>query len=555
MKQAFILPAVLLLGFSLRVAGIGFGLPHVYHQDEAIVVNHAMAIGADGWNTKTYLPPQFASYLLFLFYGLYFVAGRIFGLFSGTTDFALQFLKDPTAFYLIGRFVLGAVFGTATIALLYRIGERFFSKQTAFWAALFLSVSLLHTAHSHYVYMDVAVTFAVTLLFFYLFRYLEAPTMKTALAAGAVFGWAVSVKYTAVYFFPAMMLAFFLAPKTDGRSSALRLLGAGLLSIAVYALVSPYSFLDWNNFIAQVRGQSAARGQQDVLHHLNYSLLNGTSAVFLFTALAGAVLPQGLDRRKTAVLLAGAFIYYAVNTAFSQPFARYMMPVLPILCLFASQSVVFWSKRRPWASSALGALIAANLLIPTLQFTVLLNTDDTRTQALRWMEAHVPEKSTVVLDSVFFGPRLTQTPEQIAEKRSYLSEADRGGSREKRIELTLKTVQGKKTYNVYYALAPEQSAEKAFLFARPLVAPEAGALQKIGAEYVVLNYSDPSEGMQAWKSASGGLELAASFNPYKRTPLKMPGGLESLTGPPDSQRELFERKSLGPYLEIYRVKK
>ena len=116
----YLLPSIIALALLLRVWGLGFGLPYVYHQDEAIVVNHALAIGAEGWNTRTYLPPQFSSYALFIVYALFFLAGRVSGLFHNATDFAVMFLKDPTVFYLIGRFFLGAAFGTATIFILHR---------------------------------------------------------------------------------------------------------------------------------------------------------------------------------------------------------------------------------------------------------------------------------------------------------------------------------------------------------------------------------------------------------------------------------------------------
>ncbi len=554
MRQAFVLPAILVLAFGLRIAGLSFGLPYVYHQDEAIVVNHAMAVGAEGWNTKTYLPPQFASYFLFIFYGAYFALGRVFGLFSGTEAFALHFLKDPTPFYFIGRFVLGVVFGTATVALLFRLGTRFFSRSTGGWASMFLAVCFMHVAHSHYVYMDAAVTFAVLLLFYFLFRGMEEPGWKNALRAGAAFGWAVSVKYTAVYFFYVMAAPIFIAPRKKGTTAAVRLLGAGLLSVAVYAAVSPYSFLDWHNFIAQVRSQSAARGQQELLHHLLYSLNNGTSPLFLMTALLGSVVcGRHWGRPKTAVIFLGVFVYYAVNTAFSQPFARYMMPLLPFLCLFAAEGISFWKQKG--VGAALGAVLALNLVSPTLYFDRLLATRDTRTEALAWFEAHVPEKSVVVLDNVFFGPRLTQTREQIEEKYGYLGASGRGSAREKRLDLTMKTLEGKKTYKVYYAQAPEQDPSAAFLFGRPLVKPDAENLRAIGAEYVVLNYADPSPELRAWKASDNGFELAASFNPYHRPTTVSHGELEGLTGPPDSRRDLFSRKTLGPYLEIYKVKR
>lgn len=559
MRPAFILPAILILSFSLRVAGLGFGLPHTYHQDEPIIVNHAMAIGVEGWNTKTYLPPQFASYFLFLFYGLYFIAGHGLGLFANKTDFAIQFLSDPTPFYLIGRFVLGVIFGTANIVILYRLGEKFFSRQTAVFASIFLSVSMLHVAHSHYVYMDIAVTFAVTLLFLRIYQWMKMPTFWNILSVGAVFGWAVSVKYTAIYFFPVMILAFFLAPQKKNQfwHASAQFLGACVLSLTVYAVISPFSFLDWSNFISQVREQSAARGQQGLWHHLSYSLLNGTGWLFLSLSLMGVVACWKNESRKASVLILGVVGYYVVNVGFSQPFSRYMMPVLPLLCLLASEGIGSLARamRKPALAMILGLLVTIELLIPTLFFDRLLNTIDTRTECSRWIESKIPERSVIVLDNIFFGPRLSQTREQIIEKYNYLDADQRGGAQKKRLDLVLENLNSKKTYTVYYCLSREQKAEKAFLFGRPLVRPDKEELKRIGAEYVVLNYADPAVDLHFWKEAmKSRLFLVASFSPYKDPQVRDLGEFEDLTGPPDSRRDLFGRKTQGPYLEVYRIR-
>ncbi|HTL70803.1 MAG TPA: phospholipid carrier-dependent glycosyltransferase, partial [Candidatus Eisenbacteria bacterium] len=88
MRSRTAFAVILAAALALRLWGLGFGLPYAYHQDEPIVVNHALAIGATGWDTGRYMPPQFASYLLFLLYGAFFALGKFTGLFKDSTDFA-----------------------------------------------------------------------------------------------------------------------------------------------------------------------------------------------------------------------------------------------------------------------------------------------------------------------------------------------------------------------------------------------------------------------------------------------------------------------------------
>ena len=69
---------IILLGAVLRLWGISFGLPYQFHQDEPIIVNHALAYGTGDFNPHFFIIPPLTSYILFFFYGIYFFAGRAF---------------------------------------------------------------------------------------------------------------------------------------------------------------------------------------------------------------------------------------------------------------------------------------------------------------------------------------------------------------------------------------------------------------------------------------------------------------------------------------------
>jgi len=104
-------PLILSLAFVLRLAGIHYGLPFLYHQDEPILVNHALSVGAGGWNTHFFVLPPFLIYFLFAIYGVYYVLGTVMGLFGSALDLVYAFAADPTPFYLAGRFFTGVLFG------------------------------------------------------------------------------------------------------------------------------------------------------------------------------------------------------------------------------------------------------------------------------------------------------------------------------------------------------------------------------------------------------------------------------------------------------------
>ena len=119
----------------------------------------------------------------------------------------------------------------------------------------------------------------------------------------------------------------------------------------------------------------------------------------------------------------------------------------------------------------------------------------------------------------------------------------------------LQSLEGQKTYNVYQLASAEQRAGSSFLFSRPFVDVNWSELKKSGAKYVVVNYADPNPKTHEFiLSISDRLELAQSFTPYWKDSKKISVDRHDSTAAPHLAQEIFSRKSLGPYLEVYRVK-
>ena len=161
--DGWILFAILAAAFFLRIWSVDFGLPYLYHADEPIVVNHALAYGAGDLNPHFFKIPPLISYLLFGCYGFYFAIGRAAGLFASTRDLEQFFYADPSSFYLIARGVFGVLLGTASVYLLYRLVKRFWDPRAALWASFFLAVNFLHVRDSHYIYADIPLVFVLLL--------------------------------------------------------------------------------------------------------------------------------------------------------------------------------------------------------------------------------------------------------------------------------------------------------------------------------------------------------------------------------------------------------
>jgi hypothetical protein len=87
-------------------------------------------------------------------------------------------------------------------------------------------------------------------------------------------------------------------------------------------------------------------------------------------------------------------------------FGRWLMPVLPLLCLLAALAAVrvadLVGRRRPGlgpaALAVLAAVLGAQSLVHSAHNTRLLTREDTRNQARAWLQRTVPEGGKIVVE-------------------------------------------------------------------------------------------------------------------------------------------------------------
>lgn len=555
---------VILAAFLIRVVGIQFGLPSVYHQDEPIIVHHAMAVGAGGWNTHFFVLPPFIIYSTFVLYGIYFGIGKLAGVFSDPAAFAIHFLRDPSFFYLIARIYAGVLFGTLTVWLTHAAGRRLFSARTGLLAALFLAVVFIHVKHSHYVYVDIPLTFAVAALLYNLFLIARHPAVRNYLVGGALLGWAFSIKYTAAFFLPACLVCHCLVFKKGvlGWESLKRILAAFLFGFVVYLVIAPFTLLSLRECLAQIHAQAGAENPVPFWHHFKYSILEGAGVPFVLLSLFGAIVLWKRSPKEAAIVTTFILVYYGVNTVFSQPFARYMLPLIPALALLAAVGWFWYSEKMsafPVLNRVILVFIVAGMLLPSLYLDVLLLKEDTRTQAARWIQENVPPGSVIVMDNRFFGPRLEQTRDLVEAKYAFLGETEADVARRKRLDLVLQAQGQEKAYRTYALLAPPETDERVFLFDRPYVKIDWAELRKIRAEYVIINHSRILHWHKYIKefleTNAEKLVLQKVFSPYREPAKKVTEDPVASTAAPHRVSELFSRTRLGPYLEVYKVKR
>jgi hypothetical protein len=427
-----LLVAVLVLALALRLKGVGWGLPFSFvNADESVVVPKAFAVARGGLNPQFFYYPSFFFYLL----GAVFVlASPVLWAVQHTNPFAMgSYVVDPGPYFLLGRLVSVAA-GTASVYLLYRIGREAFGLPAGLVAALFLAVAPLHVAYSHMAVTDVTATTLSLLAFLLLLQAARGAGRRRLIAGAVAAGLATSTKYNlGALVLPATVAAVYACRGEVGRRVAAggraALLWPRLLLVRVYAPLlvaflvgSPFVLLDPGHFLGDFLRQNRImdRGWLGFEHvgngpwyNLHVNLGGSFGVVLVVLAVAGLV--WALWRHTVAdVLLAPyALAYFAYISTWRELADRYLLPIIPLLLLFAVRGCLDVADLRPavrrFAAPAVGLLLAVALVAPvagSIAFDRQLSGTDVRLRAKAWVEANVPAGSVIATEN--YGPPLVR---------------------------------------------------------------------------------------------------------------------------------------------------
>lgn len=413
------LAAVLAGGLALRLWGLGQGLPFAYNADEADhFVPRAVRMFKDGTLNPHYFenPPGF-TYLLHWLYAVAYGSGG-----AVVRTFALH----PGDLYTLGR-VAAAVLGTLALWLLYLAGERLLGRAVGLLAAAIEACAFLPVFYAHLAVNDVPTLAPLTLSLLGAAGVLRSGRRRWHLLAGLGLGLAIGTKYTAgialLPYLAAVAARFLRGRDGAGREALLGLALAGAVTVAAFLLSNPYSLLDYSAFHSSLVHQSTrsaeAQGKLGAprdggLVYYAWTLTWGFGWVPTIAALGGAVAIWRRERALGWVLVPAPVLFLLFMGVQGRYFGRWLLPVFPLLCLlsafFALQCVSWASARssrlassRPARGLLTAALVAALLaqgLVHSVHAGLVLSRTDTRTITRRWLTAHVPAGTGIVLEPV-----------------------------------------------------------------------------------------------------------------------------------------------------------
>lgn len=416
-----LLALILLLAFWLRVRGIGFGLPNLYHPDEDAVLMPAINILKTG--NFDPLRMEYGTlhiYLLTVVSAIVFILSARNGQIQDTSQLTIfERGTYPSVYQFPEYFIAGrltsVLMGTGIVLLTYMLARRLGTQRQGLIAATIAAILPALVTHSHYVTTDIPVTFWIMLGLYLLIRAYDnwfVDTMWAYAGAGFVCGLAVSTKYNAILLVLPLLLVPLLRVRTLDKWLTLRVLIGPIAMLAGFLVGTPFALLNLPKFLYwfgySLRLYNAPRELLIPVWqwHLNYHLTS-PHAIIIVLGLGGFIVSFFQWGRRA--LIVNSFVFVLFGAVFSQTNAqaRMWIPSAPIIIIWAALALDWTihfletrlsSGRKRIFISYAPLIVLVPLLVTSIQYGTRFQQEDIRTLAQRWVKENVPPGTAIAVD-------------------------------------------------------------------------------------------------------------------------------------------------------------
>ncbi len=353
MSSRRLLLVILIVAAMVRIYGVDFGMPFVNARpDETQIAGPAVGFLTGNLRPPLLEWPTLMPYTVALCYLLYYTVTRPFAGYRTLADFAESRRADISPFIYIPR-SLSIVMGIVTVWAVYALAKRMCDRTIALVAAVFLALSFLHVRDSHFGVTDIPMTALVVVSVLAIDRWRRGGGTGRAALAGMVAGLATSTKYNAAVVVASFGVAVgkgFVEERPQGNAASRAMAALAIFAgtfVAALLATSPYIVIDWPRFVRSVSATQSmiTQGHGIVLSrgwwYYGRVVLPAALGWPLFVVgLAGALSLLVARFRDAGAVFAFPVVYYLIAGRGYGVFARYILPMLPFLCIGAAWTVV-----------------------------------------------------------------------------------------------------------------------------------------------------------------------------------------------------------------------
>jgi 4-amino-4-deoxy-L-arabinose transferase-like glycosyltransferase len=422
-KEICILAIILTIALAVRLWGIDFGLPYLYHPDEPNKILIAQRMFKTGdLNPHYFLKPTLFIYLNALAYVPFFLLGKILGIFTQPADIhypiilmmGVGFAPTPKA-VLTGR-LLTTIFALANIFMIYLVGKSIKGKSSVgIIAAFLLAISPTNVEHSRYITENTFLVFFILIVTWAAIKIFRFARLQDYILAGLATGFAVSSKYPGIIIAIVPFLAHIINP-TAKYFKDYKLYIGFLVIIIGFLITTPYAVLDYPKFLEDTlyevnhysTGHPGMEGNS-LLWYIEY--MWKTSGIIYLIAIAEIF--RGIANRSRVTILLTSFvaIYFLFISSFTVRNDRTFLPLTPFLFLLAASFIVDTYRRVSEINnralyligvSAMAGVIIISLIAPisnTIAGAIQLTRIDSRETSRVWIAKNIPPGAKIAIES------------------------------------------------------------------------------------------------------------------------------------------------------------
>ena len=269
-----------------------------------------------------------------------------------------------------GRTLAGLA-DVGSVWLLYLIGRRMYGKWTGILAAAFTTFAVIHIQHAHFYRPEPFTVLASLGALWAMLRFIDSGRARDAALLGALVGLAMAPKVSVAPILAPLVLTFLWVAKDRAQREWTQLRPgdiarvvpvaalAGVSALAAFFITTPYAFLDFTNFIADIREQAGMAGEAGrfpftwqyadtpaFLYQIRQTAVWGLGPPLGVVAWVAAPVTAwfawrgGLTQRFDLLLLAWAVPAFVFLELFEVKFLRYVFPLMPFYILMAARMLV-----------------------------------------------------------------------------------------------------------------------------------------------------------------------------------------------------------------------
>lgn len=416
-KENYLLFLIIILAGALRIYGLNWDQTFHLHPDERMIsivasnmhlpTNTAESLNL--FNDKSPLNPNFFAYGSFPIYLLKFT--------GYLTSFFIKYTDEYLYINLVGR-VVSAFFDLGTLVFLYLLIKKIFNKQIGLISSFIYAIFVLPIQLSHFYAVDTILTFFITLSFYLCVQYYLTKKTGYIILVSISYGLALATKTSALLLIIPIITTLLLADKKNYPKIFYSLILGAIITLITFITFEPFALIDFSEFYKQTLEQQAMTksaftfpytlqyvGKTPIIYEIKNIFFWGVGPFLSVFVLIGLILVHiGLFKRKHLILvpiILYFWIYFLTVSSFAIGFMRYLLPIYPLLALFAGYIIweIYINAKYYLSKIMLNFFVLSFFLfsfIWPLSFMNIYNFPNTRVMANDWIFEKIPTGSKLL---------------------------------------------------------------------------------------------------------------------------------------------------------------